>query len=58
MAQFSCLSSMQGNAEQRTEAYQVYGEGAAQALTPQTTKSHGRVSSSAAKQAGATGGLR
>jgi hypothetical protein len=47
------LSGVQGAAEQRTELYPKYSEGAAQAATPQSTKSRGGVAGFAGKQAAA-----
>jgi hypothetical protein len=46
-----------GAAEQRTEPYMEYGEGAAQAETMLSAKSTGRVSSSARKQASVAQGV-
>lgn len=53
-----CLDALQGSDEQRTESYQVYGEGAAQLVTRQCAKSTGGVTGFASEQASATGGLR
>jgi SAM-dependent methyltransferase len=47
------LDAMQGKAEQRTEPYMQYGEGAVEALTPQRAKGTGGAGDSATRQAGA-----
>jgi glutamate racemase len=52
-ADLSNLDAELGADEQRTETYQVYDEGAAQAATTLSAKSTSSVASSASKQAGA-----
>ncbi len=55
--QSSQADAMQGSTEQRSKAYKKYGARAAEVLTPQSTASDSRVSSSATKQAGTVRGL-
>lgn len=49
----SDLDAMQGDGEERTEAYKQYDEGAPQPSTPQSAKSDSGAAGSAGRQAGA-----